>query len=134
MKFLIESSKYDDKEKLLKECGEYVYHATSKKHLENIYTNGLENFWFGLDIDECIEFVKYNHDDYNYEDIFVLEIPTKMLNAKLCDFTVDSGDGWSDDWAGTGIYTGTISIKDLDSYWVEDDKWYYIKDLFGRKD
>ena len=83
--------KTDDPKKLLKACGKYVYHATYKKHLDNIKKNGLSNFWFGIYADECLEMIEFNHGEY--EEEIVIKIPTKLLNADKCDFTLDNVDG-----------------------------------------
>lgn len=129
MRFLKESlSKYDDPIKLYKALPKMVYHATLQEALPNIFKNKLKDAWIGQDINECIEYVKMNHD-CDYEDIVVLEIPKKLLDVNKCDFTVDAGDGWSDEWSGTFIYNGSIDIMSLDSYWLDEDKWYYIKDI-----
>ena len=119
---LKESSKYDSAEELLKECGDLVYHATYKDQLENIYKEGLHNFWFGIEASECLDMIEYNHD--KLEDEIVIAIPTKYLDVSDCDFTVDTGDGYSDTWAGTGIYNGTITKDKFEYiYDVDEDKY-----------
>ena len=107
---------------------EFVYHATHRDNLKSIIQTGLKDFWFGIDLDECVEFVTYesNHD-WLYEDIIVIEIPTSLLSVENCDFGVDRGNGIDDIWAGTGFYGSTINVKGLDSYHVDDEKWYYIR-------
>ena len=118
-------SKYEDKETLFETLPELLYHATLKEYLPNILKNGLKDFWVGQDVEECIEYVKMNHD-CEYEDIVCIEIPKGVLSAENCDFTEDMGDGWSDDWSGTFIYYGNISVESFDSYWVDEEKWYYL--------
>lgn len=138
MKFLLEDSgyysKYDEPEKILKSFGKHFYHAINKKYLKDIYENGLENFWFGNDENECIEYAVMNHDGWEYEDIVVLELSTKLLDPLKCDFTEDAGDGWSEVWTGTGVYRGLVSVKTADCYFVDDDLWYYAKDLDFNKE
>ena len=111
-------SKYDDKEELLRECGKEVYHVTYEHELENIKKEDLHDFWFGLDLEDCVNMVEYNHDEYENEIVIV--IPTKLLDYNKCDFTVDSGDGWSDDWVGTGLYKGIIDINKCKIYDLEE--------------
>ena len=113
--------KTDSSKELLKACGKFVYHATDKKHLKQIFKEGLHDFWFGCDANDCEEYVTMNHDDYN--DLCIIEISTKQLNPNECDFTEDVGDGWSDVWTGTGVYYGTIkkfhNIYNLDASGTE---------------
>lgn len=126
-KHMNESSKYDSSEELLKECGEFIYHATYKSELDKIYKEGLHDFWFGINDYECLDMIEYNHDKYDEE--VIIAIPTKYLDANKCDFTVDNGDGYSDLWAGTGIYNGTIT-KDQFEYIYDVDNEDYIKESF----
>jgi hypothetical protein len=114
-------SKFDDPKLLLQKSGEHVYHATSIKYLDSILEKGLTDFWFGIDYDECIEMVLFNHKDMKIEDIIVVEIPTSELKPEKCDFTVDNGDGWSDNWAGTGFYHGTVTKNEISNIWKETE-------------
>lgn len=85
-------SKHDDSYQLFDTLPKNVYHATTREHLKDIMKNGLKDFWIGQDVEECIEYVKMNHD-IEYEDIVAFEIPKKLLNPNNCDFTADFGDG-----------------------------------------
>ena len=118
-------SKYDDKETLFKALPLLLYHATLKEYLPDILKNGLKDFWVGQDVEECIEYAKMHHD-CEYDDIVCIEIPKGALSADNCDFTEDVGDGWSNDWSGTFIYNGNISVETFDSYWEDDHKWYRL--------
>lgn len=113
---LNEATKLDTNEEILKECEPFVYHVTAKKHLKNILENGLTDFWFGNDVTLCGDLVYHNHPDYT--DYVIIEINTKDLDSQLCDFQIDLGDGWSDNWGGTGIYNGTIT-RFHNLYWDE---------------
>ena len=108
----------DDPRKLLRACGKFVYHATDKKHLKQIFKEGLHDFWFSYDPDLCEEFMFVNHDDY--DDLCLIEIRTKELDPDKCNFKADSGDGWSNVWGGTGIYKGMVK-KFRNIYDAEND-------------
>lgn len=132
MKFLIEKqnylSKYDSSTKLFRALPKNVYHATTQDNINSIIRNGLKNAWIGCDIDECITYVEHNHN-VDPEDIVVIQIPKNKLNVEYCDFTEDVGDGHSDMWSYTFIYKSVLDVKDLDSLWMDDEKWYYLKNI-----